>query len=239
MTNLSPVTINISNESRMLSLSRLDRNPARNEELSCRSTMVASSQCDKAIHGTSPLYLKAGLVDFKCDGPNHTASQAFSSDLLKFMLPRPNCPTVSRLSTFEGRSSKEITLSDLRNLQRSPLSQKNAHEDISELFNHSTGTMDQGPSSYLPRGTNFLRMPLSAGANDITSWKHTSRRRRRKGKLLLGISPSVRSLPRELAFEVSEEGDTQTQDETASRAKSIIEELTEDHSIPSPPFGNL
>jgi hypothetical protein len=199
MTNLSAVTMNVSNETGLLSFSRMqhrhDSAVEDEEELSCGSTML------KDCSYGSPKQARRGL---------HTL---LSSNVLKFMTPRPKSPAVlSRLATFRGRNTsaadKEMTLSDLRSLPKSPSKHQygntNAQDSTFELFSHSTGTIDEGPSSHFPR-TNFLSMPLSAGANDIASWTQKSRRRRRRGKTLQAISWSLRSLPRELELQLDEE----------------------------------
>lgn len=264
MTNLSPVVpMNISNETRILSFSRIDEDdeagPDDNddEELSCGSTMLAaSSPCNKIYQLISPVWVvkDQGLdVDLEHGSQLHGSS----TTVLDFMTPRRKRSCRSRLATFEGRSSsKELWISDLyRSLPRSPTRQGQTQEDsLVELFSRSTGTIDEGPSSYFPKAANVKNSrAFSAGANDITSWTQT-RRRRRKGKCLQHISSSVRSLPRELELRMDEEegardddnhfsqyaaptsgGDVNTSStETERRVQSIIDDFAGEYLPPLP-----
>lgn len=221
MTNLSPVTMNISNVAGIYSFSRIIADDQ--EEFSCGSTMLTTSPCDVSSQDMPSFWVK----DLSYDSPKQN-QQTLSSEVLKFMTPRRKRHTGSRLPTFGAFSpNKELlTISDLRRLPRSPerRPQWKTQDTTVERFNHSTGEINEGLSSCLPKSSNFLRMPLSAGANDIASWTQTSRRRRRRGKLLQGVSPSLRSLPRELELQLDDEDQRDIRANPAENMNSSIGE---------------
>lgn len=99
----------------------------------------------------------------------------------------------------------------LKSRSRSPGTTRTARSTrertMMERFSKSTGDISNfGRSSIVPQRTHFVRTrALSAGAGDSKSWKKTDRRRMPKGKLLQGISTSLRALPREAELQIEED----------------------------------
>jgi len=182
------------------------------------------------------------VIDLKCESPKQDQP------------PPPLSPRRKRLPGLRGieEYTKEMTIKDLRSYQprRSSLIRRRTTRNSSlEYLSQSTGAIRDSSSSLFPQSTSIFRKPLSAGANDLGSWRTCGnsaggRRRRRRSEILLqGVSSSLRSLPRELAIENDEAEEKlvispgNKQDIVDKSIDAIIDEFAEEYlPAPAPPM---